>query len=403
LKIDGRSYSPRVLEKAMFSAAHNPAYELAAKNLQEVGEITISGRHLRNLSVHIGGELERDRDARTDAYFDQPLPRLPTEPATPIPLACVSADGGRMQTRIDGGPNGVQQPHWRETKNALFMRMTGVEFESDPQPQLPACFADRGYLKKLLSGVAEQAQSPEGDVPPAEKSDLAAWRPERVFRTCLSSLCDSDSFGRMMEAEADARGFFKAQKQAFVGDGLAYNWTIQKRHFPTFVPILDFPHVIERVYEAARAVTEGHEAAWECYVRWASACWQGGVQQVLNQMRQLQQQLGEPPPQCDEKEPRNVLAETIVYLTNSQAKMDYPRYRRQGLPITSAYMESLVKEINYRVKGTEKFWNDGPAAEAILQLRAAALCDDDRLRRHLQTRPGNPWRPNVKATPATAA
>ena len=80
--------------------------------------------------------------------------------------------------------------------------------------------------------------------------------------------------------------------------------------------------------------------------------------------------------------------------------MDYPRYRKEGLPLTSAYMESFVKEMNYRVKGTEKFWNDGPSAEAILQLRAAKLSDDERLRRHMRSRPGNPFRPNVKFHPA---
>ncbi len=68
--------------------------------------------------------------------------------------------------------------------------------------------------------------------------------------------------------------------------------------------------------------------------------------------------------------------------------MDYPHYRRLGLPVTSALMESLVKEVNYRVKGTEMFWNDPEGAEAILQVRAATLCDDDRLGRYLRTRPG---------------
>ena len=58
-------------------------------------------------------------------------------------------------------------------------------------------------------------------------------------------------------------------------------------------------------------------------------------------------------------------------------------------------MESLVKEVNYRVKGTDKFWNDGPNGEAILQVRAATLGDDDRFTKHLQRRPGNPFRPNV--------
>jgi hypothetical protein len=71
--------------------------------------------------------------------------------------------------------------------------------------------------------------------------------------------------------------------------------------------------------------------------------------------------------------------------------MNYPEYRRQGLPVTTAWMESLVKEINYRAKGTEMFWNDPEGAEAILQIRAAALSDDDRLVRHLQSRPGHPF------------
>jgi hypothetical protein len=31
--------------------------------------------------------------------------------------------------------------------------------------------------------------------------------------------------------------------------------------------------------------------------------------------------------------------------------MDYPRYRRQGLPVTSSWVESLVGEFNARVKG----------------------------------------------------
>ncbi|MCB9921174.1 MAG: LysR family transcriptional regulator [Planctomycetaceae bacterium] len=384
----------------MLCVARHPAYELAAAALQDTAEISISARHLRNLVVWIGGELEEERDTRTATHFNQPLPRVPTAPTTPIPLAGVSLDGGRMQTRFHGGPNGVQQPHWRETKNALFMRMTGVQFEDDPHPDLPSCFADRRYMKQLLSGVAN-----EGDFDPlaAPKSDLRSWRPERLFRTCLSSLCGSDSFGRMMEAEAESRGFFQAQKRAFVGDGLAYNWTIQKRHFPTFTAILDFPHAMERVHEAAKAVGENSDDTWETYVRWASYCWQGCVEKMLEEMHREQQQIGAPPQDCEESDPRRVLAEAVTYFGNNQSRMDYPRYRREGLPMTSAHMESLVKEVGYRVKGSEKFWDDGPPAEAILQIRTAALSDDDRLKRHMHSRPGNPFRPNVKCRPATAA
>jgi hypothetical protein len=40
-------------------------------------------------------------------------------------------------------------------------------------------------------------------------------------------------------------------------------------------------------------------------------------------------------------------------------------------------MEPLIKQINFRVKGTEMFWHDPEGAEAILHLRAAALSEDE--------------------------
>ena len=68
--------------------------------------------------------------------------------------------------------------------------------------------------------------------------------------------------------------------------------------------------------------------------------------------------------------------------------MKYPEYRQQGVTVTTAWMESLVREMNYRVKGTEMYQNDPDGAEAILQVRAAALCEDERLEKHLTQRPG---------------
>ena len=88
----------------------------------------------------------------------------------------------------------------------------------------------------------------------------------------------------------------------------------------------------------------------------------------------------------DDNDPLKPVVNAARYLRNNRSRMDYPCYRRLGLPVTSALMESLVKEVNYRVKGTEMFWNDPEGAEAILQVRAAALCDDDRLARYLDLR-----------------
>jgi len=41
-----------------------------------------------------------------------------------------------------------------------------------------------------------------------------------------------------------ARNLEAARRRAFVGDGQAYNWAIQKRWFAQYVPVVDFIHVL---------------------------------------------------------------------------------------------------------------------------------------------------------------
>jgi hypothetical protein len=364
--------------------------------LKKLSEVQVSPRHVNNLTTMIGQELAETNRRQTEAYRAQPLPRQVTDPDTPIALATVACDGGRMQTRLAGVGSGVHQPHWRETKNAGFFRMKTRSQDADPHPALPHCFADRGHMSQLLEGV------PEGDDPTAALSppDVSSldWRPKVLFRTCLSSLCDSDTFGPMMAAEADTRGLFAAERRAFLGDGQAYNWTIQKKHFPTFEPIVDFIHPLEYLYQAARAIHPEGSVAWETFQKWAEFTWQGSVQEVLRSLRDALAQLP-----TQEEDRHETVISTLTYLENNRSRMDYPRYRRQGLPVSSALIESLIKEINYRVKGSEKFWNDDPQGEAILYVRAALLCHDDRLSRHLRQRLGSPYARSRSPAPSTAA
>jgi len=126
------------------------------------------------------------------------------------------------------------------------------------------------------------------------------------------------------------------------------------------------------------------------YLQASEACWQGRVADFLADLHDWQRL--HPTPAEEElpaHDPRAIVQCTITYLANNQARMNYPLYRRQGLPVSSAMIESLIKEINYRVKGTEKFWNRPQGAERILQVRAAALGDDDRLSQWILNRPGS--------------
>ena len=90
-------------------------------------------------------------------------------------------------------------------------------------------------------------------------------------------------------------------------------------------------------------------------------------------------------------DPRRIIARELGYLEHNRDRMDYPCYRREGLPWTTSHVESTVKIFNRRVKGSEKFWGES-GAEAILRLRAAYLSEDGRLERHLKERPCIPFR-----------
>lgn len=414
LKIDGHGYSPTILHRIMHMAGVTSSFDVAEVALKVVGEIAISDRQINKLTTEIGEAMAADRNARTRQYVEQPLPRQPTVAEVPPDLAAVFCDGGRMRTREPDEGRGIHQPHWRETKNAAFHRMQSRSFDEDPQPDLPDCFRNQAYVEKLVNGLKclknevfpEEAETMPSAAAGASAQETSAgksppWQPETLFRTCLSSLAPSDEFGPMMAAEADARGFFAAHKQAFLGDGLAYNWSIQQRWFPGFVPIADFVHPLEYVYTAAKAIHPDASERWRQYVVWVNACWQGRVHEVIAELDGWQAQLGPLPEgtEISDSDPRKIVQTAARYLTNNQRRMDYPRYRRLGLPVTSSLAESLVKQISKRVKGTEKFWNDGPSGEAILQVRAAVISDDDRLERWIRTRPVSPFSPRCRRIP----
>lgn len=412
LKLDAHGFSPALLEKILKMAGLAESFDAAAEALQSVGEISISARTVNQLSAQFGGEMAKDRDRCTRAYEQQPLPRVPTEVDAPPRLAAVFCDGGRMRTRAPGGGHGIHQPHWRETKNAAFHRMHSESYEHDPQPFLPDCFRNQTYVEKLVLGlkkakipqpelISAASHEPISTVPePAEKP--AVWQPQTLVRTCVSSLCSSDEFGPMMAAEADSRGFFTAKKRAFLGDGQKYNWSIQRRWFPSFTAVADFIHVVEYVYEAARALCEEPAERWKQYVAWAEACWQGKVAAVIDELSAHLSALPLEATGGDTKR-REAVQSTLTYLTNNRSRMDYPRYRREGLPVTSSLAESLVKQISKRVKGTEKFWDDGPRGEAILQIRAACISQDGRLSRFIRNRPISPHSPRCRLRSPTAA
>jgi hypothetical protein len=283
--------------------------------------------------------------------------------------------------------------HWREDKIGLLLQMSSPLGKEDPCPDLPGHFIEQKRIEKLtrelkakargkviqnddpgataddVTGTANGAEEEKGKV---SKDETSSWDPpelerRKVVATRRSWRC----FGPMLAAAAWSLGFFGATRRAFLGDGSSSVWGVWRRHFSTFVPILDFIHVLSYVYSAAmagRSETEG----WEVYKRWIEWVWQGEVIKVIAEVRQRLQEVS-----LLDKESSAVvvLQETLTFLENHQGQMKYDEYRLQGLPITTSHVESEIKRINHRVKGTEKFWSED-GAEYILQLRSDYLSDD---------------------------
>lgn len=309
-------------------------------------------------------------------------------------MAVVFVDAGKVQMRSDQEGPGVRDPHWRDTKVACLATYPEVEHETDPQPEPPPLFLDPPRVLRLC---AELTRVRSGEPPPravrsGTRAKVATGASERaqprpVMRTTVATLGDCEAFGWRVSAEAQKRGFYGAEKGAVVGDGGNWIGPLGDLHFPGWVQILDFLHLLANFYAAAEAAWP-HAAGrrWDLYTKLIHAAWKGDVPELSRLLDHQQERIGPPPQDVSENDRRARLQRARHYVQTNKERMLYPSFRRMGLPMTSSLVESLIKQLNQRVKGTEKFWGEA-GAEAILQVRAAYLSEDNRADEHFAHRP----------------
>lgn len=393
LKLRTESYSPWVLERLEWAGGNLESFAKGAAAIDKMLELVITPAGLCAVTEKLGRERASLRDAEVKAFQNGKLRPLYVEAPA---VAAVAMDGGRGQVRASGAARGVHAPAWTETKVADLSTYSDITFPVDPQPEPPKQFLDPPKVVELVrqmkgfSGGAPaeerrrpvKTKEPEDPKPAGERTS-----PRRKVRTVVATTGNCDQFGPMVAAEAMRRGFFGAKKKAALGDGSLWIWGIVAFHLVGFTPILDFLHLLAHLYAAAQAAHKAEAGkAWSLYVRLLKLAWAGNVATLLESLKEHAERLGEPPENCAQDDPRKILARTVDYVDKNKDKMDYPAYRREGLPISSAMVESLIKQVSRRVKGTEKFW-DNQGLEAILQVRAAYLSEDGRGEAHSGKRP----------------
>lgn len=415
------------MRKVVYAGSNCPSFEQAKAFLLHLAETDLDVKMVCRTTQRIGEERLAQRDLLVQTWDELPLIDKGRSPIADVPdLAVVMTDGGRVQVLPPGQENNdVTQEKtprndptpddpdagagradgrrrgrfWRENKVAALMQMSSEVHQVDPCPELPEVFSDPLVVLKLAREVghaeaippaenfrssgSQQDQQQQGEQAQEQEQQQQQKQkrpgsPEVLSRRVLATRQDNDAFGPMVAALAWSLGLMVAVRGAFVADGAEGNWSIQKKYFPRFTAIVDFIHVLSYVFAAAMAGRSFAEG-WEVYQQWIAWVWQGEVEQALEAMRQ---RLGELTGGSKEAES---VGKSLGYLEGQKGRMDYAQYRKQGLPIMSSVMESTVKQMGRRVKGTEKFWSE-EGVEAVMQLRADYLSDGEPMEHFWQER-----------------
>lgn len=399
--IDRGGFSPRVQQKIVHAGIQSTSYQQASRDLAELSDLKVGPKPVERLVMKIGQERIAQRDAAVATHEQLPLmdkDAVADPKRSSPPVAMVSVDGGRIQIRAESSETSQSKPtsHWRESKVAVLETYLHEVDETDPDPHVPRCFLDLKRTKEMVRGMGHtlpigldfvgenSIAKPDAATKKETCRKARPGRPKRLVRSILASRTCSDLFGPIVHEAAWKRNFFGARLRAFLGDGLPVNWAIHRRHFASFTAILDFVHALSYVFSAAFAGRSQAEGA-AIYQRWIQAVWSGEVATVLPELASRSTELGAPLADCVDSDPRKLVFETLRYLTNNADRMRYDAYRRQGLPIMTSAVESAIKMINRRVKGSEKFWSE-PGAEAILQLRADDLSETEIMSRFWSNR-----------------
>jgi hypothetical protein len=390
--------SPRVLSKMVYSGTSAVSFSAASNDLEQLANLLISSERVRRACGRVGAERIEHHDQLQQTFQDKPLlDQLHGKPAeTEAPdIACVMCDGGRYQLFDRGkGPSKSSSArkgeHWKESRIGLLASMCGEEHEVDPQPTLPPELRYNAMADTLaeMGKTGARLDIPEENVESEAVSQAASdglVGPTLQSRHVVASRQDWEAFGPLLASQAWYQGFAAAARKVFVSDGSSTIEKLQRTHFSHFTSVLDILHALSYSLAAARAVSDNEALAKHKYNQWAAKIWEGRVDDVIDELTAYGTKLGEPPPEPRSDDPREVLRVSRVYYENHAIRMDYPRYRREGFPLTSSLMESTVKQVSRRVKGTEKYWSSS-GGEAILRLRGEYLSEDDPMQAYWQNR-----------------
>jgi hypothetical protein len=318
------------------------AYETAVEILGRVSGIQATVETLRDVTQESGQRLLERRQAQVRLVHETEA-SLPLAPA-PTPWMLVGVDGCQVLKSGEGVGRRKQKKRGKKRHRARG------EAAGEGRGR------ERGMEVKV--GVIGTLRARRG----------GEYRVEK--KSYLTTLQGVEAFAELVFCESMARGVLKAALVVVIGDGAVWIWERVARLYERRVEILDWYHLSEKVWESAEGLygarTEREARRW--VQRVLDQLWEGKVAEVLRSL-QKQRQRWEERGEAGERG-RVALQGLAHYLAENQGRMDYPRYRGQGLPIGSGVVEAACKEVvGGRMKRSGMQWRKS-SAETVLHLRA---------------------------------
>lgn len=196
----------------------------------------------------------------------------------------------------------------------------------------------------------------------------------------VAARASAEQFGPRLLAEAARRGALEIvawqgavtgrglavlPKVVVLGDGAVWIWNLAAEHFGERIEIVDYYHATEHIWVLAKAFYgEGTAKTKRWGERQCRRLLAQGVGPLLRALGAIKR--------CS-PEVASVLRRERAYFRTNAARMDYPTFRKQGLPIGSGAVESEAKRlVQQRMKRPGARWSD-VGAQAVLNVRSRLL------------------------------
>lgn len=182
-----------------------------------------------------------------------------------------------------------------------------------------------------------------------------------------AGLWEAKEFAKQQGAEGCRPGLERAKTVVSINDGAAWIWLIVAMCWTPCVEILDWWHVVQKLWLVAHKLLGEDQPLNVAWVeRQKSALWNGRLRAVLAAIRPL----------CPRDQPLpDPVRQVVGYLFQHRRRLRYQEFRQAGYPIGSGCTESACKVVvQARLKQAGMRWSRR-GAQTMLALRSVLLSE----------------------------